>query len=266
MKPLLSCLLAGLLATGPLYAGPPEGVAQIDVLPGWTTPQGTRMAAIRLTLAPGWKTYWRAPGDAGIPPAFSWQGSQNIAAAQFHWPVPQVFDQNGMRSIGYADQVVIPVELTPLQPGGALHMAGEVDLGVCQDVCVPLRLHFDAALPPDGGRDASIVAALVDRPLTAAEAQVGAVTCTTEPGSGGLWLTTTIAIPSLGGEEVVVFETDDPQVWVSEAATARSGGQLTATAELVHAAGGAITLDRSALRITVLGSERAADITGCVAG
>ena len=64
-------------------AGPPEDVVQIEVLPGWQTASGTQMAAIRLTLAPGWKTYWRAPGEGGIPPAFGWAGSQNIASTAF---------------------------------------------------------------------------------------------------------------------------------------------------------------------------------------
>ncbi len=263
-RPTLALLAA--LAGQPALAGPPDDVVQLDVLPGWTTAGGTHMAAIRLTLAPGWKTYWRAPGDAGIPPAFGWQGSQNIAAAQFHWPVPQVFDQNGMRSIGYADQVVIPIELTPARPDGPLHMVGEVDLGVCHDICVPVRLPFDAILVPDGGRDAAIVSALVDQPLTEAEGQVSAVTCALAASNGGQWLTTTLTLPSTGGQEVVVIETADPHVWVSEAATTRDGLTLTATSELVHASGGAITLDRSALRITVLGRDRAVDITGCTAG
>jgi len=266
MKPLILIAALATLASTPALAGPPEDIVQLDVLPGWTTADGTHMAAIRLTLAPGWKTYWRAPGDAGIPPAFGWQGSQNIAAAQFHWPVPQVFDQNGMRSIGYAGQVVIPVELTPVRPGGPLQMAGEVDLGVCHDICVPVRLQFDAVLPAAGGRDAAIVSALVDQLLTEAEAGVGTVTCTLATSEAGLWLTATLTLPSTGGDEVVVIETADPQVWVSEAATSRAGGTLTATAELVHATGGAITLDRSALRITVLGRDRAVDITGCTAG
>ena len=43
-----------------------DGVAQLDVLPGWETRNGTHMAGLRITLAPGWKTYWRAAGDAGI--------------------------------------------------------------------------------------------------------------------------------------------------------------------------------------------------------
>ena len=72
MHRYFSLLWVAALAFGPqiVSAGPPEDVVQIEVLPGWQTASGTQMAALRLTLAPGWKTYWRAPGEGGIPPAF----------------------------------------------------------------------------------------------------------------------------------------------------------------------------------------------------
>jgi DsbC/DsbD-like thiol-disulfide interchange protein len=255
-----------LLLSSPAFAGPPEDVVTLEILPGWETSTGTHMAAIRLTLAPGWKTYWRAPGDAGIPPAFNWQGSENISSAQFHWPVPEVFHINGMQSIGYSGQVVIPVEFTPNRPGELARIAGEVDLGVCHDICVPVRLNFDQALAPGGARDVAIATALVDRPLTSAEADVGDVSCAVEPSDDGLWVTAKVEMPSAGEEEVVVIEAGDAHVWVSEAESARSGNVLTARVQMIHVSGDTFALDRSAMRITVLGSDLAVDIAGCMAG
>ena len=161
-------------------------VISVEVLPGWRTPEGTHMAGLRFRLAPGWKTYWRAPGDAGIPPLFAWGGSQNVAGAVLHWPVPEVSYPNGMRTIGYADEVVIPVELTPSGPGAPLRLAGTVELGVCSDICMPMTLSFGADLPADGERDGAIVAALVDRPLTPGEAGVSSALCHAVPTDGGL--------------------------------------------------------------------------------
>jgi DsbC/DsbD-like thiol-disulfide interchange protein len=250
----------------PAVAGPPDDVISVEVLPGWRTPEGTQMAALRFTLAPGWKTYWRAPGDAGIPPAFSWTGSANIDAAEFHWPVPEVFHLNGMMSIGYSGQLVIPVELTPGDAAGPVHLAGAVELGVCHDICVPVTLEFDATLPVDGGRDAAIVAALVDRPLTEAEAGVTLARCVVTPSDDGLALTAQLQMPPDGGDEVVVIEPGVAGVWVSEAATRWQDGWLLAEVEMIAADGAPIALDRSDLRITVLGQSGAVDIQGCEAG
>jgi DsbC/DsbD-like thiol-disulfide interchange protein len=243
----------------PAGASPPDDVITVEVLPGWDTADGTRMVGLRLTLAPGWKTYWRAPGAAGIPPLFDWAGSENIAGAALHWPVPHVFHLNGMRSIGYVDQVVIPVELTPGAPGAPMRVAGTIELGVCQEVCMPANLTFDLPLPADAGRrDPAIVAALVDRPHSGAEAGVGDAV----PAADGLTLTARIAVPGIAGEEVVVIETADPVIWVSEAATVRDGDWLVAQAHLV-ARSGTIALDRSLIRITVLRDGQAIDLMGC---
>ena len=268
MHRILSCLWAAALVLAPQnsLAEVPDDVARIEVLPGWTTAQGTQMAAIRLTLAPGWKTYWRAPGEGGIPPAFGWTGSQNVAGTAFHWPTPEVIDQNGLRSFGYHDQVTIPIEVTPTVNGAATHLQGEVEIGVCLDICVPVRLNFAADLVPQTHRDVAIVTALVDNPVPGAEAGLTGVTCAVEPSDTGLWVTATMDLPATGGDEVVVIEAGDPLVWVSQTNVSRSGGQLTARAEMVHVTGQSFALNRAAVRITVLGADRAVDIQGCSAG
>jgi DsbC/DsbD-like thiol-disulfide interchange protein len=57
----------------------PADMVQIRILPGWSRDDGSHMAALHLILAPGWKTYWRAPGDAGIPPMMDLEGSDNLS-------------------------------------------------------------------------------------------------------------------------------------------------------------------------------------------
>jgi DsbC/DsbD-like thiol-disulfide interchange protein len=262
-------LLAGLLwaLTMPAVAEVlPENLVQADVLPGWVTPEGRHMAGLRLRLAPGWKTYWRAPGAAGIPPEFHWDGSENIGAAALHWPVPHVFYQSGMRSIGYLDQVVIPIEVTPAAPGTPVRLAGTVDIGICHDICVPATVPFDVTLPGDGDRDPAIMAALIDRPMTADEAGVGPVTCTVRPDGAALRLTVAIAIPPGQGDEVIVAETSDATVWLSESNTWREGATLMAEVTAMDRSGGPVALNRDALRLTVIGDGRAVDIRGCAGG
>ncbi|SLN21840.1 protein-disulfide reductase DsbD domain-containing protein [Roseisalinus antarcticus] len=253
-------------AASPLSAqsAVPEGVVSVRLLPGWRTDRGTHMAGLEVTLAPGWKTYWRAPGDAGIPPLFDWGRVENVSGVQMHWPVPEVSHSNGMRSIGYAGHVVIPMEFTTPADGVAARLSGEVEIGVCAEVCIPVRLSVAAELPPGAGhRSPQILAALVDQPVSGADAGVTSVRCRLTPTTDGLRLQAELGVPAIGRTDDVVIEAGDPQVWVSEPVTSRSGGVLSAEADLVHIDGGAFALDRSALRFTILGRDRAIDIRGC---
>jgi DsbC/DsbD-like thiol-disulfide interchange protein len=235
------------------------------ILPGWQTADGTRMVALELTLAPEWKTYWRSPGDAGIPPLFDWTGSENLAAVQTHWPRPEVFQLNGMQSIGYSERLVLPMELTARDPGQPILLRVSVDLGVCRDICMPATLTLAAEISGTGGPDADIRAALDDRPASGSEAGLTAIACTVEPISDGLRLTATLRLPSTGGEETVVFEPGRSAVWVSDATVTRQGRKITASSDLVSETGAPFALDRSRVTVTVLGRDRAVEIAGCPA-
>lgn len=236
------------------------------VLSGWRMDKGSHMVALRLDLASGWKTYWRSPGEAGIPPQFDWSASQNIKSFTVHWPRPSVFKTNGMKTIGYHDQLVLPVEIVPRDPSKPMHLAARVDLGICRDICMPASVQVTADVEGRGARDPLIAAALVSRPKRASEAGLGAISCAVEPISDGLRLTAQIALPSQGGEETVAFESRDPSVWVSEAKVSRKGGALVAVAELVPPSGTPFALDRSGVTLTVLGTKGAVEIKGCPSG
>ena len=260
---IAASLIATLPGTISAQGAFPDSVVSIDLIPGWRTENGSHMAGLEITLAPGWKTYWRAPGDAGIPPAFRWSTAENVSGLLMHWPVPEVSYLNGMRSIGYSGRVVIPMEFTTPQAGVPAQLSGEVEFGICSDICVPIRLPLSAVLPPDGGRAPEIVAALLDGPESASEAEVRSVGCNVTAIPDGLRIEMTIDMPSLGQGEEVVIETADPEVWVSEPATERSGAELTATADLMHVSGEPFALERSGLRTTIIGRNRAVDIRGC---
>ncbi len=259
---LIPLALCGLPATG--FGQSVEDLATVTVLPGWRDADGTHVAALRIDLAEGWKTYWRAPGDSGIPPSFSFSGA-DISAVQPHFPVPEVYEDFGIRSIGYENSVVFPLRLTLPEDGSTVSMAGQIEIGVCDEICIPVTLDFSALLPADGLSDPAIVAALRDRPMTRTEAQVSAVTCMIEPISDGLQLTAQITMAPKTAEEIVVIEAGDPQVWVSEPSVTRVGDTLQAVVDLVHLSGQPFALDRSAVRITVLGDGQAVDIHGCAA-
>lgn len=268
MLRFLSLALALAACPSLAWAGGLTGgnLVRIDVLDGGPLKKGRHQAALHLRLADGWKTYWRAPGDAGIPPMFSWQGSRNVGDVDIVWPTPVVFDQNGMRSIGYRDEVVLPLRITPRRVGQDIHLSGRIEFGICKDVCIPAELHFAADLDKASGRDPRIAAAMAQAPFTQSEAGVTDASCELSPVAGGLRVVARVAMPPIDGREAVVFEPDDPTLWSSESATHWDAGTLVADADLMHPEGGMIALDRSAMTITVIGAGKSVEIQGCPAG
>ena len=263
MKHMLAFALGGALLAGSVDANPYAENVTVRLLPGWQQADGSHIAGIELVLANGWKTYWRTPGDAGVPPIFSWSGSENVAAVDVIWPRPEVFYQNGMRSIGYSHRVVLPLRVQPTAHG-AVHLDGELQIGICSDICVPLSVSLEnVELPPRGQPVPAIAAALADQPTSEREAGVGAVTCEVRVDGKRTMIRTEIEMPSTGDQEVVVLEASDPSIWVSEASTHREGGRLVAEAEMIPTQGGPLMLDRSGMRLTVLGNGAAVDIRGC---
>ena len=257
-------------ATLALLASPALATTQDDVLaaqlrPGWQTENGGYMAAVELQLAPGWKTYWRSPGDAGIPPSFDWSGSTNVKYVRLHWPAPEVFDANGMQTIGYHGSLVLPVEITPEDPSRPVRLSLVMALGVCDEICLPATLELTSELASPGAPDASIKAALRARAETASEAGVTGVTCQVDPIDDGLRVTARVRLPDPGRPEVVAFETADREVWVAEAVTQRQGGELVSTTDLVPPNGAPFALDRSGITMTILAAGGAVEVKGCPA-
>ncbi|MGR3466333.1 MAG: protein-disulfide reductase DsbD domain-containing protein [Shimia sp.] len=260
---LLSCALA--LSLTPAVAGPFDEVIEADILPGWRAEDGRHHAALRLRMAPGWHTYWRAPGDSGIPPRFDWAGSENLRGVAIQWPVPEVFRENGLRSLGYSGEVVIPLQLTA-RSAEEMMLDLNLSVGVCETVCVPAHLHARAVLPSGGEVDRRIRSAWADRPLTAAEAGAGQAVCRAVPIEDGMALSVRVPMPPIARAEEAAVEVAQPGLWVSEPAVSRLGGTLEARVDVVAQDGAPVALDRSKVRLTVIGGGRAVDVRGCVGG
>lgn len=104
---------------------------------------------VEITLKPGWKTYWRAPGDAGLPARFDWSGSENLATAEVRWPAPHRFTLFGLETFGYSEQVIFPVSVQPMQMSQPLVVRLGLDILVCSDLCIPQRFDLTLSLPAD---------------------------------------------------------------------------------------------------------------------
>jgi len=258
-------ILAGLLALtqSPVLAQSQADVLQATMRPGWQLQNGHYMAGLDLVLAPHWKTYWRAPGETGIPPQFDWSGSENLGSVRLHWPSPQVITLNGMQSIGYHDRLVLPVEVVPLDATKPVVLRLRMDLGVCNDICMPADLTLTQ--PLGGAPDPAIEAALRQGPISADQAGLRSIACDVAPIRDGMRLQARLGLPVQGSPETVVFETADAGVWVAEATSSRDGATLIASTELVPQSGAPFVMDRSAVTVTVIGQGHSVEIAGCPA-
>jgi DsbC/DsbD-like thiol-disulfide interchange protein len=97
------------------------------------------LAGIDIALAPGWKTYWRMPGDAGIPPDFDWAGSQNVKTVDLLWPAPSRHQDAAGETVGYLDRVIFPLRITPADPAAPVTLKLSLFFAVCKDVCIPAK-------------------------------------------------------------------------------------------------------------------------------
>jgi len=119
-------------------------------------------AGLEIRMEPGWKTYWRHPGNAGgIPPRLDLSGSQNLKSFEVLYPAPsRLVDETGT-TLGYKRAVTFPIRLVPQDPSAPIYVNVAADFGVCETICVPVFATFAGRVEP---------AALTVLPLSLAKA------------------------------------------------------------------------------------------------
>lgn len=170
---ILAATALGLL---PFIAFPAAASASAS---GWQDTQGGRVRLVtsgtpdakgvlngilEIDLLPGWKTYWRDPGDAGVPPQIDISKSANIASVEMRFPAPERFDDGYSKWAGYKHSVALPVTFTLKSPGEAANIEADIFLGICETICIPVqgRLVLDPASDPDNPGDAAAIAAALE--------------------------------------------------------------------------------------------------------
>ena len=145
--------------------------------PSPVAPGKSYLVGVEIALADGWKTYWRNPGDAGVPPAFEWAASTNVAAVDVRYPAPARMHEPGAEVLGYKGAVIFPLEVVPKDAGKPVGLDLVVSLGICRDICIPAEAKLSLTLPPSllqGKPLPALVAALERVPRPAGKAGANA--------------------------------------------------------------------------------------------
>ncbi len=193
-----SSLLAALLVSAPV-ASPAlaassgwtdtEGASLRLVTTGTPDAEGKLRGALEIQLQPGWKTYWRDPGGAGVPPSIDVSASRNVAGVEVDFPAPKRFDDGYAISAGYDQPVTLPLVFSVADKSQSAIIEANLFLGVCEKICVPVQatLDVDPLDDPENPNDAATVAnafmllpAAADASFGVSSAQLGADTLTVE--------------------------------------------------------------------------------------
>jgi DsbC/DsbD-like thiol-disulfide interchange protein len=104
------------------------------------------LGGIAFQLQSGWKTYWRNPGDSGVPPRFDFSKSDNVEAVTVLWPAPQKFDDGAAGfSLGYHDQIVLPLRIVAKAADKPVTLHAEINYAVCEKICIPVQASAELA-------------------------------------------------------------------------------------------------------------------------
>ncbi|MGO4124853.1 protein-disulfide reductase DsbD family protein [Inquilinus sp. YAF38] len=199
-------------------------------------------AGLHIRLEPHWKTYWRSPGDAGLPPALDWTGSANLGTATLAYPAPHRFQLFGLETYGYETEVVFPLTLPVAQTGQPQHLALAATVLVCSDICIPANFSFTLDLPAGTATPDPAAANLIDRYANtvpgdgaAAGLAIGPVAATAAGQNGGLRIEATAREPFEAPDLFVEGAPGDafaaPRITTSE-----GGRRLVAEIDRVQAA------------------------------
>src|ERR1700733_4026810 len=139
---------------------------------------GGNLAGFEIALNPGAITYWRDPGDAGLPPTLDFSGSDNVASVEPEFPAPKrIKEADGGEAFGYDRGVVFPLAVKPRDPTKPATLKLNADFAVCEKVCLPAKAHLELKLQsaPGSPHAGAIDAALAAVPRAVAPKDFGAL-------------------------------------------------------------------------------------------
>lgn len=124
---------------------------------------GAFLGGIAFQMQPGWKTYWRNPGDSGVPPRIDFTKSENIESVTILWPAPMKFaDGAGGISLGYKDQVLLPLRIVAKSADKPVTLRAAINYAVCEKLCIPVDANVELAFTSVASTEDSAITAALD--------------------------------------------------------------------------------------------------------
>jgi DsbC/DsbD-like thiol-disulfide interchange protein len=216
------------------------------------------LGGIAFQIQQGWKTYWRIPGDSGVPPRFDFSKSDNVEAVTIMWPAPLKFDDGaGGHSIGYHDQIVLPLRIIPKTADKPVTLRAEINYAVCEKLCIPVEasteLGFNSVASTEDG---ALFAALDTVPKPATIGDPNPLTIRDVKRDGAKYVVVDVVAPDKGSVNLFVEgPTPDWSLPIPAPVEHSPPGVKRFTFELDGLPPGAKP-DGAALKFTLVGPEK----------
>ena len=217
------------------------------------------LGGIAIQLQPGWKTYWRTPGDSGVPPRFDFSKSDNVEAVTVLWPAPMKFDDGaGGVSLGYKQQVVLPLRIVAKNTDKPVTLRADINYAVCDKLCIPVDAKAELAFASVAStEDGNLSDALNAVPKPANVGDPNPLTIRDVKREGKANVLVDVTAP--GGKEVSLFVEGPTPDWALPIPKLIEGGPPGVKRfafELDGLPPGA-SADGAALKLTLVGGDRA---------
>jgi DsbC/DsbD-like thiol-disulfide interchange protein len=217
------------------------------------------LGGIAFQLQPGWHTYWRTPGDSGVPPRIDFGKSENIEAVTILWPAPTKFaDGAGGTSLGYQKQVVLPLRIVAKNADKPVTLRADINYAVCEKLCIPVEASAELGFTSVASTEDSALSAALDtvpKPATIGDPNPLTVRDVKREGKNGVLVD--VAAPD--SAEVNLFVEGPTPDWalpVPKLLEHGPPGVKRFAFDLDGLPPGA-SPDGAALKLTLVGSERA---------
>ena len=262
---ILLVLLFNIVGSSVFSQSPIIGLKSVDIIRGWRQSDDIHIAAINIKLEDGWKTYWRVPGIGGIAPILNWDKSKNIKNISQIWPTPNIYNEYGLQTIGYKDELLLPLQIQPIDKKQPIHLSITIDFGICSDVCVPIQTTVEERLPERTSiGKKNILDTLEKAILSGNKSPFKIVKCNIVPIKDGFEVNAFFeGLASFDKDTLGVVEYPVKQNgWINQKASLISSNQLSVHAivynKSIH------FIDRSDLTLTIFTKNKAFEFDGCI--
>jgi len=262
---ILLVLLFNIVGSSVFSQSPIIGLKSVDIIRGWRQSDDIHIAAINIKLEDGWKTYWRVPGIGGIAPILNWEKSKNIKNISQIWPTPNIYNEYGLQTIGYKDELLLPLQIQPIDKKQPIHLSITIDFGICSDVCVPIQTAVEERLPERTSiGKKNILDTLEKAILSGNKSPFKIVKCNIVPIKDGFEVNAFFeGLASFDKDTLGVVEYPVKQNgWINQKASLVSGNQLNVHATVYNKS--IHFIDRSDLTLTIFTKNKAFEFDGCI--
>ncbi len=255
---------------GSLNASPVTKVkgdyGSVEIIDGWQKKNGEYQASLLFLLNPGWKTYWRNPGDTGLKPSFDWSESQNLDSANVLWPHPLIFNETGVVIYGFKSQLLLPILIKPDHALENTDLNLKLEFGVCSDICIPILAALSKSNIGNGTQQEiiQIRKALNELPKIATENQKKKIKCKIQPKKKIINVAfKSSLITTINKNTHGILEYNDPNTWLTSQSSKLVGKDLFLSANINQFDDSNLMIDRSKVQITLINEGSNLTVLGC---